>query len=159
MNNLWSQKCSELCSHSQIQRQIKHLYHVSSNAKACTRKHVTALDMLLKSIADTAKQPTIIAVIKFQKAFSYSYILTPRCIEPAAMDLKGCWFLYVADDRRVIVSNHSRRKFTKDFTHEQSLTIVVADVGDMRTRLKLSIAIYQAGEYFRRHQKNKNWAI
>ena len=46
------------------------------------------------------------------------------------------WFSYVADDRRVIVSNHSRRKFTKDFTHEQSPTIVVeivvADVGDTR---------------------------
>ena len=28
------------------------------------------------------------------------------------------WFSYVADDRRVIVSDHSRRKFTKDFTHE-----------------------------------------
>ena len=24
-----------------------------------------------------------IGVIKYQKAFSYSYILTPRCIEPA----------------------------------------------------------------------------
>ena len=28
------------------------------------------------------------------------------------------WFSYVADDRRVIVSDHSRRKYTKDFTHE-----------------------------------------
>ena len=30
------------------------------------------------------------------------------------------WFSYVADgdDRRVIISDHSRRKFTKDFTHE-----------------------------------------
>ena len=41
------------------------------------------------------------------------------------------WFSYVADGRRVIVGNHSRRKFTKDFTHEQSPTIVVADVGDI----------------------------
>ena len=38
---------------------------------------------------------------------------------------------HVADDRRVIVSNHSRRKFTKNFTHEQSPTIVVADVGNI----------------------------
>ena len=28
------------------------------------------------------------------------------------------WFSYVADDRRFVVSNHSRRKFTKDFIHE-----------------------------------------
>ena len=26
---------------------------------------------------------------------------------------------------------HSRRKFTKDFTHEQSLTTDIADVGDL----------------------------
>ena len=45
--------------------------------------------------------------------------------------LPKAWFSYVADDRRVIVSDHSRRKFTKDFTHEQSPTIVVADVGDI----------------------------
>ena len=32
--------------------------------------------------------------------------------------LHKAWFSYVADDRRVIVSDHSRRKFTKDFTHE-----------------------------------------
>ena len=27
------------------------------------------------------------------------------------------WFSYVADDRRAIVSDHSRRKFTKDFMY------------------------------------------
>ena len=41
------------------------------------------------------------------------------------------WFSYVADDRQVIVSNHSRREFTKDFTHEQSPTIVIAYVGNI----------------------------
>ena len=45
--------------------------------------------------------------------------------------LPKAWFSYVPDDRQVIVSDHSRRKFTKDFTHEQSPTIVVADVGDI----------------------------
>ena len=39
---------------------------------------------------------------------------------------------HVSDDRRAIVGNHSRRKFTKDFTHEQSLTTDIADVGDLR---------------------------
>ena len=28
------------------------------------------------------------------------------------------WFSYIADGRRLIVSDDSKRKFTKDFTHE-----------------------------------------
>ena len=47
-NSLWCHLLTELRSHSQIQRQTKH-YHISWATRT-----VTAWDMLLKSIADTA---------------------------------------------------------------------------------------------------------